>query len=420
MKAIIVDPSFEAVCGVPLVERTLRNLTSLGIETIYLVGKINHESLPEKNSLSIKCTKLEEISHTLEFEEKQSYLFLPGDYLIDPRIIEHLIDRSGQLADEASIIMVDEEKEGGVSPVGQVESNENWAWTKMGVLDQTTIPLLEENLNNENIDYEGFLSHLIDQFPVRVVKVSEIDGYLPKLRRDIKPYWLPVNTKANKKKAAYTLIQAGQKDPSDLIARYIHNPIENWVVAQLANYPVTPNQVTILVNLLAYLVVYLFITGHLLAGSAITFLVGLMDGFDGKLARVKGMTTKIGSLEHSFDLLFEASWIIGLAYYLSLSLGIKPLILALSIVVLTAFYRDIYNRFGQATGKSLDVYGKLENHFRRIAGRRNLYNVHILIFVMLGQPIYALFSIACHAFITAVIYTYRALRHLHKIDRRSR
>ena len=60
---------------------------------------------------------------------------------------------------------------------------------------------------------------------------------------------------------------------------------------------------------MAYAVTALFASGHLLLASGLSFVAGLMDGFDGKLARVKGMTTRVGAMEHSFDLLFEFSWL---------------------------------------------------------------------------------------------------------------
>jgi phosphatidylglycerophosphate synthase len=247
--------------------------------------------------------------------------------------------------------------------------------------------------------------------------VSELETYIPKLRRNVGPYWFEIGTDEDRRKAEYTLIDAGQKDPSDLLARYVHSPIENWVVARLSRVPVTPNQVTFAVNVLAYTVTALLATGYLLPGSILTFVVGLMDGFDGKLARVKGMTTRVGAMEHAFDLLFEFSWILALAYHLSLTQGSAPLIIGAFTIVLIAFYRNVYDRFGQSVGSSLDVYGSFERAFRRVAGRRNLFNIQILVFVLLGIPFYALVGIFVHALVTALVYAVAALVHLDRIDR---
>ena len=131
------------------------------------------------------------------------------------------------------------------------------------------------------------------------------------------------------------------------------------------------------------------------------------------------MVTRVGGMEHAFDLLFEFSWIVALGYYLSLTHGTAPLILAAMTILLIAFYRNVYDRFGHTVGKSLDMYGRFERSFRRIAGRRNLFNVHILLFVLLGVPFYAIVSIFCHALMTALIYACCALLHLHRLDRGS-
>ena len=35
------------------------------------------------------------------------------------------------------------------------------------------------------------------------------------------------------------------KGPSDLLAAYVHRPIENWIVLRLIDTPITPNQLTL-------------------------------------------------------------------------------------------------------------------------------------------------------------------------------
>jgi len=173
-----------------------------------------------------------------------------------------------------------------------------------------------------------------------------------------------------------------------------------------------------MVNVLAYTVTGLFLSGHLLAGSILSFVVGIADGLDGKLARVTLKTSKLGSLEHSFDLLFEFSWFIALSLYLFASTRTStPLILTTFIILFIAFYRSIYDRFGRAAGRSLDDYGSFERIFRRVAGRRNLYNIPILICILLGVAHYALAFVAGHAAITAIVYAWRAMKHLSQLDR---
>ena len=207
------------------------------------------------------------------------------------------------------------------------------------------------------------------------------------------------------------------KGPSDLLAAYVHRPIENWIVLRLIDTPITPNQLTLLTNAVAYVVTALYYLGYLLPGSLLSFIVGVMDGLDGKLARAKDMMTKVGKLEHALDLLYEFSWLAALALYLSRSSGSpEPIAYAMTAIILIAFYRYCYDIFGKMMGVSLDVYGPFERVFRRVAGRRNLYNIHILVAILLGVPAIALKTITIHAALTAVVYAWRAAVHLHAAD----
>jgi len=208
-----------------------------------------------------------------------------------------------------------------------------------------------------------------------------------------------------------------EKGASDLLAYYVHRPLENRIVRLIYKTPITPNQLTILTNIAAYCVTALFYLGHLLPASALSFAVGLMDGLDGKLARAKEMTSNLGKMEHAFDLLYEFSWLAALALHLNMRTGSpKPLVFALLSIILISFYRYCYDIFGRTMGTSLDIKGRFERVFRRVAGRRNLYNIHILAAILLGAPEYALVSITIHAAITAIIYSWRTAVHLHAED----
>ena len=208
-----------------------------------------------------------------------------------------------------------------------------------------------------------------------------------------------------------------EKGASDLLAYYVHRPIENRIVLRLRETRVTPNQITVMTNLLAYVVAALYFLGFLLPGSILSFAVGLMDGIDGKLARAKNQTSKLGKMEHAFDLLFEFTWLISLALFLHRTSGSSlPLILCIFSILFISFYRYCYDTFSRTMGMSLDIYGDFEKKFRRIAGRRNLYNIHILIGVLLGVPLYSLMSITVHSGLTAVVYAWRTAKHLHESD----
>jgi phosphatidylglycerophosphate synthase len=260
-----------------------------------------------------------------------------------------------------------------------------------------------------------------------VFDLANIKAYVPGMRKEMAPYWTDVDSKADLEKAKHLLIENASKGASDFLAYYLHKPIENKLIYWLSETRITPNQLTILVNLLAYFITALFFSGHLLLASILTFVVGILDGLDGKLSRVKNKSTKLGSMEHTFDFLYECSWFIALALNLKLAgenfqlmsgLELSPLALCVFIILFVAFYRNCYDRFSRATGISLDDWGPFERIFRRVAGRRNLYNLPILVFVLLGMPIYSLVFIFFHSLLTAVIYSWRTCKHLWKEDKK--
>jgi phosphatidylglycerophosphate synthase len=232
-------------------------------------------------------------------------------------------------------------------------------------------------------------------------------------------YWVDVDTEEDAKRAKRILAKNTQKGrgASDFIAHYLNRPLETALTYHLSDTRVTPNMVTVACNVVAYLAAAFFLFGQLLPGALLTFVVGVIDGIDGKLARIRHQTTRLGKLEHTFDLLFEFTWLIALATYLSAFWGTLPFLLAAGSITLMAFYRMVYDLFSRTMGESLDNYGRFERGFRRVAGRRNLYNLHILVFVILGVPLWSLFTIMLHAAVTAAVYVVRAGIHLHAADR---
>ncbi|TET60532.1 hypothetical protein E3J48_06565, partial [Candidatus Aerophobetes bacterium] len=257
----------------------------------------------------------------------------------------------------------------------------------------------------------------------QVFDIAKIESYASKMRKEITPWWIDIDTEQDLGRAEKIIIENASKNPSDALACYIHKPVENRLVSWMASFDITPNQVTILVNVLAYGVAALFFLGYLLPASILTFVVGIADGLDGKLARVKLRTSRLGSLEHSFDLLFEFSWFIALSWYLFRSTDSSaPLVLCIFIILFIAFYRHVYDQFRRAMDKSLDDSGSFERKFRRIAGRRNLYNIPILVGILLVPSysldtlIYSLVFILLHSGTTACVYSLRAMKHMRAVD----
>jgi choline kinase/phosphatidylglycerophosphate synthase len=413
------------VAGIPLLGRVLRGLGEAGIKNVYIVigyeGDVIREHIGENYAeLNIhyvvaKDWEKENLHSFLAARGlfKRNFILCMGDHLFDPQIVRNLInahlkgvlilavDRVGYSADDTEVL----ENNGVILDIGKFINSSNCVDTGF-VLCSPRIFAYAERAAKQGA------SELADC--IRLAARNE-DVYILDVSGR---WWVDVDMEEDFKRAKRLLVERSQKSrgASDFVAHYFNRPIENAIVHRIADSWVTPNKLTIATNVLAYIVTALFFMGHLLIGSVLTFIVGVMDGLDGKLARVRGQTTQLGRMEHVFDLLFEFSWLIALGLFLSQTEGMLPLVLVALSVTFISFYRFCYDQFSRTTCVSLDVYGRFERVFRRIAGRRNIYNVYILIGALLGVPLYSLIGILFHSALTATMYAYRAAVHLHAID----
>lgn len=425
--------------GLSLIERVILTAKQAGIKEFVVVigyhGDKIRAKLGDGSEWGVKIAYVENdewekgngvsvLKSRDHFDE--AFVLLMSDHIFDPRILRELVhcdrrnsvvlvvDRGAPLSGDTKVL----EQNGQIVSIGKGITNANCIDTGIFLCSPKVFSYIEEAVKEGHAELSDGIARAASNHDAEVFDISQIEPYVSGMRKEMAPWWIDVDTEEDLRRAKETIIENASKNPSDALACYVHKPIENRLVALISDFNVSPNQVTIIVNVLAYTVTGLFLSGHLLAASILSFVVGIADGLDGKLARVTLKTSKLGSLEHSFDLLFEFSWFIALSLYLFASARTStPLILTTFIILFIAFYRSIYDRFGRAAGRSLDDYGSFERIFRRVAGRRNLYNIPILICILLGVAHYALAFVAGHAAITAIVYAWRAMKHLSQLDR---
>ncbi|MGH8162963.1 MAG: CDP-alcohol phosphatidyltransferase family protein, partial [Rhodanobacteraceae bacterium] len=149
-----------------------------------------------------------------------------------------------------------------------------------------------------------------DAQPTRALEIAEQPTYSLAMRRHLPLLWIPQpNEKAERR-----ILDAAQKGSQDLPA-LVHAPIETFLVARLCKTRITPNELTALCNVVAWAAAILFAFGWLVTGTLCALAVGVLDGLDGKQARVKVETSEAGKLEHWFDTFFELAWAVALAFH---------------------------------------------------------------------------------------------------------
>lgn len=251
----------------------------------------------------------------------------------------------------------------------------------------------------------------IESMSIDLVDVASLPDYRPAMRRHIRPYWFGPPSPPQQELARAVLLDAAQKHVLDLPAAVLHAPVETAIVRWLVNTRVTPNQVTAFTNVLAYGATALFALGHLVPGLVLALVTGVLDGVDGKLARVKVETTPAGRLEHASDFVFEMSWWIAVAWYLvrtgqhANALGLALLFVAAELAI-KALRLIAY----RTTGRSLDDLSPLDRALRAITGRRNVYVWVFGTAMVLTTPARAFTMVICWALASLAIHLIRVAR----------
>lgn len=208
---------------------------------------------------------------------------------------------------------------------------------------------------------------------VLTLDAAKVPSYLADMRREIRPLWFPAPRPELRPLAEAALLDAAQNGTLDLPA-IAHGPIETAIVRRLCRTRITPMQITLFTAAVSGIVTGLFASGHLLLGTWLALIVGVLDGVDGKQARVKVETTELGKREHVLDYVLELSWWMALAYHFA-STGSLENAYAFALLLVVS---DLVDRYAkriakQHTGRNLDDVAPIDRCVRLIGGRRNIY-----------------------------------------------
>jgi phosphatidylglycerophosphate synthase len=379
-------------------------------------------------------------------DEREKYnstdliLNLSGEWLYDKRIIKYLSenmlnDKQSKEERGKEIVFIQEDREE-ILKRKQQHLIFNEFLPIIGMLKgKNTIfkQLEEEKGKNELINlFEKLIAISLEE-PQKRIQISEIPTYITSMRRELPIRYSVVRGRKELSKAKWLLVKQTQKGTLDFIAWYFNRPLENLTVYLIANGPLTPNQITFIVNILAFIVAGCFIaspyivTSHLMLARALPWLafiglvgVNILDGVDGKLARIRDRLTLLGHLEHSFDQLYEQTVYFAVMWYclnITEQKLIPWIVLIIAFLIIDTFNRHVSMQYYNVMRVSLADSGRLDRMFRRIDGRRNTYTIHFLIFLLIPWKQYLIISMLIHATITSIIYTSRAIYHLRRADK---
>ena len=242
------------------------------------------------------------------------------------------------------------------------------------------------------------------------VDAARQQAYVGSMRRSVRPVFFSAPSIERRALAERVLRDATQKGVLDFPA-LVHAPVEKWLVSHLCRTTITPNQITLGTGVLGLGVTLLYACGYLWAGALLAIVIGVLDGIDGKLARLKAQTTKLGKREHDLDYFIETSWWAALAYHFHATGQIRYAYVI--FFVFFAFHR--LERLAKKAvqrriGRDLDDFAPFDRLVRMVAGRRNIYTWLFTFFLVIGAPATGFIWLSFWGVASAVIHIFRALQ----------
>ena len=301
-------------------------------------------------------------------------LLAEGELVYDPRLIAESVSWSQSTA------LVDSAPDVQRHPRPQVAGG-----SFAGLLKLRKIELLEALRTGASILEPASITTSVADLTSR--DVEDLPRYSRALRRELRPYWLPIADREDTRTARRILAAASGKGHQEWWVLLFNRPVEQFLSYYVAEWRITPNQITFISNITAYATTALFWFGNLWPGLAFALMTAVLDGLDGRQARIQIKTSKVGEWEHVFDAISELSWMAALCW--SFSDGMTDLRFLYAGIAWFAFYgldNYAYTFFRIRRNMMLDEASRLDAAIRLVASRRNTSFAYFAIALAAGYP----------------------------------
>lgn len=392
------------LCGISILERLLRNLQRCGLTEAIILSSTpsiikEHLAPPSWPRAELKVTIQDRPEGVLTVDQicdiwpdgLHSLLLISGATVFDIRLLRRLCDVGSPTVLLDSVLpaqlqtLVESATSIGSSKLcGAAVLRRDWATAQHGSVKEALQYGLETNA-------------------LGALDAAREPLYYPNQLRELRPFWFRAPLPAQKKEAEEILLDSIQKGELDIPAM-IHAPIEKFLVSYLCKTSVTPHHLTILWAAAAVGTTLLFAAGSLLWGVIVALLVGIVDGLDGKQARLKVETTKQGKVEHHLDSLFAFVWPAALAYHFHTS-GELPNAFGYLLLLFLGEALDGAAQAGirftaRKSMKDPSLFGRM---IRLVGGRRNIFVWVLIATILAGAPARSLIIMAYWELTTAAL-----------------
>jgi len=241
--------------GLSLVERVILTAKEVGIDEFIIVigylGKRIKEKLGDGNRYGVKIAYVENtewergngVSVSKARESlKENFVLLMSDHIFDTRILKELINYDLK---DSVVLVVDKreplpgdtrvlEKKGKIVKIGKNIEKANCIDTGLFLCSPKIFSYVQETVKEGREEFADGIAQAAKNRDAEVFDITRIESYASKMRKDIKPWWIDIDTKEDLKKAKKIIVENASKNPSDALACYVHKPIENRIVSWIS------------------------------------------------------------------------------------------------------------------------------------------------------------------------------------------
>ncbi len=404
--------------GLSIFARQMKQMKAIGVEEMHVVSDWFVQDF-EKEILScrerpgkifIHSTKDAPLRLLEHNNEGNSWFLIEEGVIIDDRIINQVVSHPSPTVINliGHLEFLEERTAKGI--LLQLETIEGY----FGSVAKLSSATLAANIRKLN-SLEGLpvaLKAISRANDCEIIKVIDIPSHIADRHRDVDLVWFPITRREDGDKGTDVLLEYSQKNARDWVARFIHRHVENLIVKYLCKCPVTPNQTTIVAGLFGFYIMYLFWNGFLLPALFGCYAVGVFYGVDGKLARIKMLSSRVGERIHLLVKVIEYGWYFALAGYLSNTYGVAPIIMGAALVLFhlaDGIQCEFFHRMTNRYIYNVDVF---DRKFQLIRGGRNTQLWALLPFALFDQWYMGFGFICAYGIITFFVHQARLVYHL--------
>lgn len=317
------------IAGVPQLKRLIITAERTGIKRFTVILESGNDGLKEtlKNEKRITSEiAWHPAGSPIEFEQKPS-LILQSNLIINPSGLSTLVNC--EVRNDEAALLVDEFQDAWVKTAegeGELKTEDYFSRGGRAVGAFVACGSLLEKSISDSMILTSWAKELVGRGSLKSVKLPG-DGYWTRLSSD----------KASVKKAEDLLFSRVGKTATGWISRSINSKVSLPTSRLLVRTPLTPNMISVLLNVIGALCGPFYALGHPVLGALFLEIATILDRCDGEVARVKLMETKRGQwVDTISDQFTVLSFLIGVpvGYYL---ISKNPLAIILGSVNISIF-----------------------------------------------------------------------------------